>query len=153
MSLVNKSFRNIISPISFLSRNFLNLWSNKQLGFLLYKHKRLESLYLLQNLIFKLFLAFIILFILFLARKSRYNGLDAKTSNWYFFKIFPKYSSNWFFFFFDIQTTSYSAIVRLVLLNINYDVSVVSFLLVILYMLLIIHSDQFIVSQCFIASG
>ena len=58
-----------------------------------------------------------------------------------------------FFFFFDIQTTSYSAIVRLVLLNINYDVSVVSFLLVILYMLLIIHSDQFIVSQCFIASG
>lgn len=57
------------------------------------------------------------------------------------------------FFFFDIQTTSYSAIVRLVLLNINYDVSVVSFLLVILYMLLIIHSDQFIVSQCFIASG
>lgn len=99
MLLVNKSFRNIISPISFLSRNFLNLWSNKQLGFLLYKHKRLESLYLLQNLIFKLFLAFIILFILFLARKSRYNGLDAKTSNWYFFKIFPKYSSNWFFFF------------------------------------------------------
>ena len=58
-----------------------------------------------------------------------------------------------FFFFFDIQTTSYSAIVRLVLLNINYDVSVVSFLLAILYMLLIIHSDQFIVSQCFIASG
>lgn len=68
-----------------------------------------------------------------------------------------KYSRNIlqidFFFFFDIQTTSYSAIVRLVLLNINYDVSVVSFLLVILYMLLIIHSDQFIVSQCFIASG
>lgn len=69
-----------------------------------------------------------------------------------------KYSRNilqidFFFFFFDIQTTSYSAIVRLVLLNINYDVSVVSFLLVILYMLLIIHSDQFIVSQCFIASG
>lgn len=67
-----------------------------------------------------------------------------------------KYSRNILqidFFFFDIQTTSYSAIVRLVLLNINYDVSVVSFLLVILYMLLIIHSDQFIVSQCFIASG
>ena len=68
-----------------------------------------------------------------------------------------KYSRNIlqidFFFFFYIQTTSYSAIVRLVLLNINYDVSVVSFLLVILYVLLIIHSDQFIVSQCFIASG
>ena len=60
--------------------------------------------------------------------------------------ISSKYSRN-------IQTTSYSAIVRLVLLNINYDVSVVSFLLAILYMLLIIHSDQFIVSQCFIASG
>jgi len=45
-----------------------------------------------------------------------------------------KYSRN-------IQTTSYSAIVRLVLLSINYDVSVVSFLLAILYMLLIIHSD------------
>lgn len=107
MSLVNKSCRNIISPISFLSRNVLNLQSNKQLGFLLYKHKRLESLYLLQNFNFELFLAFLILFILFLARKSRYNGLDPKTSNWYFFKKIPKYSNNIIFCNCQISSSEY----------------------------------------------